>query len=362
MSSHQRIKVLEICGGLSTEGIGVFLLNTFENIDKEKFEVDFALATHGKQYYEDRIKNQRGKIYRTYEIGEGLKGKIKHLYKLYYLIKKEKYDVVHSHMDFFNGLNLMMAFFAGAPNRISHAHLANNNQVTLQKSIYYAIMKFMISLFSNKSLGCSYEANEFINGGGKVLINGINIEKFRDKSYSIPSDISFNNNMKNLITVGRIDEQKNPFYIIDIIFELTKITDDIHLYWIGTGSLFNEVKNKIKELEIEKNITLLGTRNDVEVFLSNMDVFLLPSKYEGFGIVLAEAQVAGLPCFISEHVPLNANLGLCDVISLDEGARVWAQKINNYFSNKNSSRYLSNLEMIDIKNTILQLQNEYKNK
>ena len=359
---NKKIKVLEICGGLSTEGIGVFLLNTFENIDKKKFDIHFALATKYKQVFEDRIIANGGKIYRTHEIGEGIKGKLKHLINLYKIIKKDKYDVVHSHMDFFNGLNLFVAFLARAPLRISHAHIANNSQLSLIQKIYYALMKIFIRLFSNKGLGCSDEANEFINGKGKVIYNGVDVDKFQKKDYCFPNDIRFDKDYKNLITVGRIDNQKNPLYIVEIIYFLSKIRKDFHFYWIGTGSLYNEVKKKINELKIDDKITLLGSRNDVEVFLSHMDVFILPSKYEGFGIVLAEAQVAGLRCFISEKIPKNANLGLCEVIDLNKGANAWAQKINSYFLDHDKAILsIQELNKIDIRNTILSLQNEYLN-
>lgn len=362
MPQNKKIKVLEICGGLSTEGIGVFLLNAFEHIDKDKFDIHFALATQYQQIYEDRIIKNGGKIYRTHEIGEGIKGKLKHLINLYKIIKKDKYDVVHSHMDFFNGLNLLVAFLARAPLRISHAHIANNSQISLIQKIYYGLMKVFIKLFSNKGLGCSVEANKFINGKGKIVFNGIDIEKFQKKDYDFPIDTKINKDYKNLITVGRIDDQKNPLYIVDIIYSLSKIREDFHFYWIGTGSLCNEVKKKIDELNINDKITLLGTRNDVEIFLSQMDAFILPSKYEGFGIVLAEAQVSGLKCFISERVPLNANLGMCEVINLNDGANVWAQKINSYFINDNKAILsIQELNKIDIRNTILSLENEYLN-
>lgn len=361
MPRNKKIKVLEICGGLSTEGIGVFLLNAFENIDKEKFEIHFALATKYKQAFEDRIVTKGGKVFKTYEIGDGIRGKVKHFINLYKIIKKEKYDVVHSHMDFFNGFNLFIVFLAGVPLRISHAHIANNTHLSLVKKIYYSFMKIFIKLFSNKCLGCSVEANKFINGKGKVIYNGINVDKFQKKDYCFPKDIQFNKDYKNLITVGRIDNQKNPLYIVEIIYFLSKIRKDFHFYWIGTGSLYSEVKKKINELKINDKITLLGARNDVEVFLSQMDVFILPSKYEGFGIVLAEAQVAGLKCFISDKVPLNANLGLCEVISLNDGASTWAKKINSCLDDEKTMLSIQELNKIDIRNTTLSLQNEYLN-
>lgn len=360
MDNKEKIKVLEISGGLSTEGIGIFLLNTFENIDKDTFQMDFALATKYKQYFEDRIIHQNGKVFRTYEIGDGSIGVLKHMINLYKLIRKHKYEVVHSHMDFFNGINMLVSFLGGVPIRISHAHIANNVQVSLKKKLYYGVMKILIRFFSNKKLGCSDEANKFINGKGKIIFNGISLDKFKKKDYQLPQDIKFNENDMNLITVGRIDDQKNPLFIVDIILFLSKIRNDFHFYWIGSGSLLYEVQKKIDKLCLNNKITFLGTRNDVEVFLSKMDAFILPSKYEGFGIVLAEAQAVGLKCFISDNVPQTVNLGLCEVINLNEGAKVWAEKINKYLSGMPDSLDALDLKKVDIKHTILELEKEYQ--
>ena len=360
MKEASKIKVLEICGGLSTEGIGVFLLNTFENIDREKFEIHFALATKYKQVFENQIISNGGKIHRTYEIGDGMIGKLKHGINLYKLIKKEKYEVVHSHMDFFNGLNLLVAFLARVPLRISHAHVANNHHPSFLATLYYWVMRNLISLFSNKKLGCSVAANQFVNKQGKVIFNGINIQKFRNKEQPFPENIVFDEEKKNIATVGRIDDAKNPFFIVNIIEELKKINRNFHFYWIGFGSLSKEVEQLILAKNLENEVSLLGTRNDVEKILNKMDVFILPSKYEGFGIVLAEAQAAGLPCLISENVPSDVNVGLCKTLELEKGEKNWALQINEILYNFEEPKSL-NFENIDIRNTIIQIQNEYKN-
>lgn len=356
MKEASRIKVLEICGGLSTEGIGMFLLNTFENIDQGKFEIHFALATKYQQVFENRIISKGGKIHRTYEIGEGLKGKLKHCINLYKLIKKDKYEVVHSHMDFFNGLNLLVAFLAKAPLRISHAHVAEKETNSITQKVYYFFMKLLINIFSNKKLGCSQNANMNINSGGKVIFNGINLTRFNKHNF-FPKDVFLDVNKKNIVTVGRIDDQKNPFFIVEIIKALSNIDDNFHFYWIGEGSLKKEIDKKIEEYNILKHITFLGIRNDVEKLLPKMNLFLMPSKYEGFPIVLVEAQASGLKCLISDNITNEINFGLCYKLSLKNNEVLWAKKIIE-IANENKTTNVD-LHKIDIKSTILTLQNEY---
>lgn len=356
MNTQKKIKVLEVCGGLSTEGIGVFLLNTFENIDKEKFEIHFALATKYKQAFEDRILSQKGKIFRTYEIGDGLIGKIKHLINLYKFIKKEKYNVVHSHMDFFNGANLLVAFLAKVPIRISHAHVAEKYTNNFSKKMYYSFMRLLIFLFSNKKLGCSKNANENINIFGKVILNGVNLDRFR-KEKELPNDIIVDKNKMNILTVGRLDDQKNPFFIVKILHALKKYNDKFHFYWIGEGSLKNDVKMKVEELNLQSHITFLGVRNDVENILPNMNLFLMPSKFEGFPIVLVEAQACYLKCLISDIITDEINFGICYKLSLNESEELWAKKILELIKEDNIKEL--DLEKINIKNTTKQLESEY---
>lgn len=371
MSNNKNIiKVLHITSGISTEGIGTFVLNAFEHINKEKVEMSLALATDWKQHHEDRIKKQGGKIYRTAEIGKGVPGIVKHFVNLIRLLKKEgPFDVVHSHMDFFNGLNVLAAFIAGVPIRISHAHLSVDKKLNrLHKRIYNSTMKFLISMFANYKLGCSKKANDYMNDLGfrknksKILMNGIDLNRFSlnrgQGRLSIPN---LNKDKINFITIGRIDVQKNPLFIVEIIKELSKIRDDIHLYWIGTGSLENEVKRLVNTYKLENLITFLGTRDDVDKILSSMDFMLFPSKWEGLGIVLIEAQASGVPCFISDVIPNEADLGMCTVIKLHDDEMVWARKINRYINTESYNKNINKAELrkFDIENTTKELERFY---
>lgn len=371
-SMNNKIRVLQVTSGISTEGIGTFVLNTYENINKEKIEMSFALATDWVQHHEQRIINQGGKVHRTAEIGKGVTGILQHFYRLIKLLKKEgPFDVVHSHMDFFNGINVLACFLVGVPIRISHAHLAVSKEYTSPiKKLYNLVMKLLIGMFATHQLGCSTKANEYMhsfrrkNCNYKVLFNGINLNKFSvDIKGNTPNYINNYPGNLNFITIGRIDEPKNPFFIVKVIKELRRFSSNIHLYWVGTGSLEKEVKQLVNEFKLSENITFLGIRDDVAEILPLMDFMLLPSKYEGLGIVLIEAQASGIPCFISDSIPIEANLGLCTVLSLDDNEKDWATKINNYIITGTFNNKINNdkLREFDIKNTVQNLESIYAN-
>lgn len=360
-NKYRKIKVLNVAGGLSAEGIGVFLMNTFKNIDHDKYDYSISLATKYKQLYEDEIISQGCKVYRTFEIGDGFKGKIKHFINLYRLLKKERFDVIHSHMDFFNGFNMMVAFFAAVPLRISHAHTSNNNKISSKKSFYYGVMRSLIKLFSNAKIGCSEEATKYVNGSGQVLLNGIDTKLF-SSSNRLPEDLIIDHNKINIVTVGNINEPKNPYFIKDIVKSLQQKNVDFHFFWIGSSSaLKKQVEKECEKESLLDYISFLGVRKDVRFILPSMDIFILPSKYEGLPISLIEAQFSGLQCLISENVPNAVNIGLCKKINLEEGAEEWANQIVLMSHSTKNKMSLNSLlaEKFDIHKTTKELEKVY---
>lgn len=108
-----------------------------------------------------------------------------------------------------------------------------------------------------------------------------------------------------------------------------------------------EIKKYVSNNNIENYISFLGKRDDVNELLKNMDFMLFPSKWEGLGIVLIEAQIANVPCFISDTIPKEADLGLCTEISLKNDAKKWAEIIHECIKNNS---YKSNLNNNKVKN------------
>lgn len=371
---NKRVKVLQIVHGLAPGGIESFILNIYENIDKSDLYIYFVLACEGEQHHEKRVITQGATIYRTCDLNGSI-NKIKHFIKLITLLKKEgPFDAVHTHIDFFNGINLFAAFLAKVPKRISHAHNTNSANAQKEKAsilikIYRVIMRILINTFATDRVGCSKDANIYMYGKrlgnnehSKVICNGININQFSKKDNTNEDiDITIDKSKINFVTIGRICEQKNSLFIVRVINELKKIKKDVHLYWIGKGPKENEVIELIKKYNLEEEITFLGTRKDIHKILNNMDFMLFPSKWEGLPVVLVEAQASGVPCFISDTISKEADLGLCTYISLEKNSRQWAEEINNHINNKTYENQLDSDRMskFDIKNVAKELKKIY---
>jgi glycosyltransferase EpsF len=365
MVERKKIKVLQVSHGLAPGGIEAFLLNVFENIDREKIQMDFAVAADGKQFHEDRVLNQGAKVYHTSDLN-GMKNKIKHFYRLIKLLKKEgPFDVVHSHIDFMNGINLLAAYIAGVPIRISHAHSTHSAGGVSAKStnlvkVYRFFMRFLITSFSNKYLGCSEEANKYMYGKTRLnkctfIPNGIDLTKFKSivkiKDYELI----------NFIAIGRFVAAKNCLFMAEVLFELSKIRQDFKMNWIGVGPLEEKVKKYIAKNDMEKYISFLGSRNDIADLLSKSDFMIFPSLWEGLPVTLIEAQATNTPCFISNIITEEADVGLCTKISLEKSAFEWAKELNSHIENKTFKNELNQkkLDFFNIKNLAIQMEKIY---
>lgn len=365
----KKIRVLEVTHGLAPGGIEAFVLNIFENIDKDKYKLDFAVASNGRQFHEERVEKQGGIVYHTNDL-DGIIPMVKHSYRLYKLLRKNKYDVIHTHIDFFNGINLFIGFLAGVPIRISHSHNthsanANAVKVGVKRKLYRLIMRGFINTFANNRLGCSELANRYMygkkyvdKGKTKVIFNGIDIRKFRGIQNKKNNEKI--NNKIELITIGRMCEQKNSLYIVEIMKNLKKL-GSYHLTWIGSGPLEGQIKRKISEYKLEDRISLIGNSNNIADYLSRSDYFLFPSKWEGLPVVLVESQIAGVPCFISNTITTEVDLGLVNFIDITLSGEYFAKELHYLIQSKsyNDKIDLDKMQLFDITNVVAKLDNVY---
>ena len=129
--------------------------------------------------------------------------------------------------------------------------------------------------------------------------------------------------------IGRLTEQKNTLFIIDIFNEIVQKEQSAKLLIIGDGNLRVQMLNRIKKYGIEEKVLYLGRREDIQKFYNAMDCFLLPSLYEGLPVVGVEAQCCGLPVFFSTEIPTESSP--CDDLgffwNLSESAEWWADQI-----------------------------------
>ena len=341
-------KICILQNSISYGGTDTFVINLCEGLIKDGYTVTVVLSIDqddaGPRL--DDLRATGTRIAWTCSPNSP-KAKLGHLALLYKELKKEKYDVFQTNIDLFNGPNMLVAWLAGVPVRECHSHNSQqgrelHNGRTLSVRFYQRIMRWLCWTFSNRRGGCSGIAMDFLFGDkwktdshSKVVHNGIDF-----LAYNSPFDAE---NKKrelgltkkyNICTVGRIDYQKNPLFIVEVMNELFKLRDDCDFVWVGVGEQETEIRGKIEEFQITDRMHMLGSRKDVPEILRSSDLFFLPSRFEGLAIVLIEAQAAGLPCVTTTTTPPESNCGLLLYLPLEQPASYWAQQLSDVLDGK----------------------------
>jgi len=366
------IKVVQVLGRLDRGGIETWLKDVIVNYDKNKFHIDFILMKEGNGAYDDIVK-QYGSMLHIIPLSLGL---FRFGLCLYKKLRSEKYDVVHAHPHFFCGFVCMIAFFARVQCRISHSHsdtLNTQRKSSILKKIYYELQRVLISLFSTRKIACSDDAGYalFRNKRYEIIYCGVDFGKFREKKNlivreNILSQYQISPDAIVIGHVGRYSYPKNHTFLIDIFSEIVKQVPNSYLFLIGEGELKKNIELKVEKLHLD-NVVFLGGRDDVNLFMKHIfDIFLFPSLYEGLGLVLLEAQAAGLRCLISDTIPREVNLineSVCEY-PLDKNSKEWANeliKLLNSRKNISDENISSILEKspFSINYSINSLQNLY---
>lgn len=337
-TQKQPIRVLHILHSMNRGGAETMIMNYYRNIDREKVQFDFLLTFQGKSDYEEEILSMGGKIFHITPLTlTSIRGYLKDIQR--FLKDYSEYKIVHSHTSSKSVFPLYISKRCKVPVRVSHSHnMALGDGTFSIKEIVRKLLRKPLRLVSTHNFGCSKEATIWLygekywkTGKAKVLPNAIDTKKFsyneaiREK---YRQDFSLTDNFV-VGHVGRLQKEKNHLFLLEIFAEIAKKEEKARLVLVGEGVLLEEIEQKAHVLGIKEKVVLLGLRFDVPDLLQMMDVFVFPSLTEGLGIVLVEAQTAGLPCFASKNViPEEAAVtDLVEFISLEESAKSWADKI-----------------------------------
>ena len=306
----KKIKVLHVGMSYGYGGIESFIESYLNEIDSNKVQIDilnvFECAQKEEFYKRLNDKTQIHNLpnYRTKPF--------QFIRELKKLNKKEKYDVFHYNMNSAVYLiPLLAAKLCGIKVIISHSHNSANDKGFL-KTILHNLNRHFIPLLANVYFACSDKAGEWfynkkITKSDKyyVIKNAINTKKyeFNEEVRKLKrKELELNDSTIVLGNVGRFKKQKNHDYLIDIFYEYQKNNSNTKLLLVGIGPLQDEIKQKVKSLNIDDKVVFLGQRKDVNELMQAMDIFILPSLYEGLPLVGIEAQSAGLPCLFSDTI------------------------------------------------------------
>lgn len=330
--SKKNIRILQILpGGHVCGGIEFFVMNYYREMVKLGVQFDFLVHYKQKGYFDDEIKKLGGRIY-YFSVRED-KNVIRYIYQLCkFFYKHKEYKIIHGHMPGMAPIYFFIAKLFGIKYRISHCHVTETEN-TLKGKILKQIIK-IIPYFSNVYYACSKEAGYFMykNREFKIIHNAINTKKFvfdKDKREKLRKALNIDENFV-IGHVGRFNLQKNHGFLINVFNEVYLINKRAKLLLIGEGPLEDKIKRQVEQLGLEKAVIFLGVRNDVADLYNAMDCFVLPSLFEGLGIVVVEAQASGLHCYVSDTVPREAKItDLVNFMSLDKSPKFWAEKIVN---------------------------------
>jgi glycosyltransferase involved in cell wall biosynthesis len=333
------IRILHIVGGMSRGGIETWLMHVLRHIDRDRFKMDFVVHTEKSCPYDDEVRSLGSKIIPCLDPSKPL------LYGRNFkriLHEYGPYDIVHSHVHHYSGYILRLAEEASVPIRIAHCHNDSSSveaNANWQRRFYLNLMKGAIKRHATLGLGCSQAATIDLFGSDwkndprwQLLHCSIDLLPFREPvdSVELRAELGIPASAFVIGHVGRFHEQKNHQFLLEIFAEIAKREPQAYLLLLGEGSLRPNIEQQALRMGLSLRIIFAGTRSDIpRLMVGAMDVFFLPSLYEGLGLVLVEAQAAGLPCIFSDVVPEEADLvkPLVRRISLSKSASVWADEV-----------------------------------
>lgn len=359
------MKILQIVPSLSkSSGIMTVVYNWHKNIDTKKIQFDYLYFEDRRPInYKEEIKNIGGNYFVTPY--PSLRNILKYIAFICKFFKKNRYDVIHSHLSGLNFFIYPIAKFYGVKNIIQHAHGTKWSNKFLSGLRNY-ILLHAVWLLIDRKVSCSQTVGNFwFKKNYTVINNGIEIENFRfnkEIRTKIRKELNVENNFV-IGHVGRFEEEKNHVFLIDIFYEIYKQNKNSVLLLIGDGSLKKEIKSKVEKLNLLNKVVFTGTKNNTCDYYNAMDVFLLPSKQEGLPMTGLEAQTNGLPCFFSTEVPNNViALSTSQRLSVKLQVYIWAKEILKYknFIRIDKSNVVKN-RGFDIKTTTKQIEEFYMN-
>lgn len=326
------MKVLHIVPTLGYGGISNVVMNYYSNLFK-KLDIDFL--THGKvEDFHITIKNQGSNIYYLKTIKSI--GVFKYLDMILKISFNNNYDIVHLHMDYLSSIIAFYLKIRGYKGKIiSHVHSTMISKKSLRKFKY--LFQILLVNFSDYLIACSQEAGAYYFGkknNFRLLLNPVNWEKILyqpENSNSLLQEFNIPLNKKKIGHVGAFVDVKNHRFIIDVFNEICKNSDDFVLILVGDGVEINNIQNQVNIYGLNTRVFFVGKRIDAFKFYNIFDIFIFPSKNEGFGISIVEAQAANTVCVVSDSIPkiCDVGLGLVTFLSLNDSYKLWSETIMN---------------------------------
>ena len=360
-----KINVLVLITVMDRAGAETMMMNYLRNIDRNKIHMDFLINREQRADYEDEIEKLGSKVYHMCALYPGKIRRYKKEFKSF-LTRYPQYDIIHSNLEERSYYALKIAKSMGISVRIAHAHSAPQGYNV--KMIMRLYLRKKLQKYCTHKLACGEKAGKWLFGKSSCLIsmeqyvkrekteqfmengntcntantvvlmkNAIEVKRFL-YSDSIRNNIRKKLKIKDSTLVighvGRFTGDKNQSFLVDVFKNVNNRHSDCMLLLVGGGKPREEIRykgairSKVNQNSLKNKVRFLGVRDNISEIMQAMDIFVMPSKSEGFPVTLVEAQAAGLRCLVSDEICYDVNL--TDEIqykSLEDGEQEWAEKV-----------------------------------
>lgn len=303
------IRVLHFVSTLSRgSGVMSVLMNYYRHIDRNEIQFDFLHFVACEDSYIEEIRALGGRIYCIDKPGSSFQS-VKQL-DLFFRLHAEEYTWLHNHEVYLTFLLRPIAKKYGLEKFIVHCHATKYSDKTLH-AVRNRILCLPIRFMKVDRFACSEAAGKFLYGekmlkAGKVFImhNAIDCEKFRFRP-EVRERLRKEMGLEGKFVighVGRFERQKNHEFLIRVFAEVKKQIPESVLLLVGEGTLKLTIMQMVVKLGLEESVLFLGQRNDMAELYQVMDIFVLPSLYEGLPVSCIEAMNRGIVCIVSNNI------------------------------------------------------------
>jgi glycosyltransferase involved in cell wall biosynthesis len=291
------IPVLELITDLIFGGAQTGLLHFLEHIDRQVFAPRVAFLRNGNTRVADQIRSLNIPVI---DLKIDPKIRLDRTLSLYQLIKQDRIVILHTWLFHANLLGRLTGSFAQVPVIISSRH-----NIDIGGWWRESINRWTAPLDDHTIAVCQFvrsieiERSKIPENKVSTIYNGVDLNRFEHLdpsiSLSVRMELGIPSNAPTIGCVGRLHQQKGYPFLLEAIKTVRNQIPDIQLLIVGSGKMEIELKSIVKKLDLSDSVTFTGARTDIPAILSSLDLFVLPSLWEGHPLVLLEAMATGLP-------------------------------------------------------------------
>ncbi|WDT51921.1 glycosyltransferase [Lactiplantibacillus plantarum] len=335
------VKVFYLVYGLTSGGIERYSVNLYRRIDQSKYDLQFVVKHNTHDFFDDEFASAGGK---KVIIGDDrphskVWGKLVYLRNLIRIIR-QGYDVAYFNLstpgDVFK--YPLICKLMGINKIIIHSHNSAQDEQGVMRKLINRLGRVYIKHIASVKFACSDMAAKWMfgervmrNGEYQLINNGLEIEQYdfnQQIRSQLRSELGLDPHQLVIGHVGRFVEQKNHVRLLRVFQQVLKSQPNARLLLIGVGPLMSEIQKLAVQLQVASSVNFLGERTNVNEYLQAMDVFTLPSLYEGLPIAGVEAQAAGLPCVFADTISCEADItGNVKFLALSAPDKAWVKQL-----------------------------------